>query len=182
MKVKIFSLIIAVFMIFTVLPAFASKIAFIDVDKVMNTVDEGQKILKELEDQFLPKKKEVEEETKALQEERKSLEDKAMLLKDDARAQLEKDFMKKVEQHQLKLMKYQREIESSKAGATQGIWAKLEVLLAKEQKKQKYTAILHKAAIAYAPTFMDITNEIIRTYNKQYPLKGSKKKKKSAKK
>ena len=69
------------------------------------------------------------------------------------------------------------ELTKKESEATGKIFQKMGVLLQTMGQEQNFTAILEKSSVLYAKNHLDLTNELIRRYNKAYPVKKTGKKK-----
>jgi len=69
---------------------------------------------------------------------------------------------------QMEAQKMQQELMRKEQAAAKKILEKARVVLAKIVKKEKFTMVFNKAALLYAPPATDITNQLIREYDKSY--------------
>ncbi len=164
----ILSLVVLVF----ALPAFsATLIGLVDIQKVITTIKEGKNVQKTLEKAFNEKKavlKKDEEKIKKAQEDYKK---QSMVLAEAARMTKEREIQELMMKLQTKTMEYQKEIQKMEQDMKKPILEKLrpiidEVSVAKEVDM---TFELSAAPIVYAKSKVDITEEVIKAYDKKNP-------------
>ena len=154
------------------LPTLASaahfKVAIVDLQKAINEVNEGKKAKAKL-------KKEVARKQKALngrQEELKKLKEeydaKKLLMKDRARQQMEMELQRRLVELQQSLVENQKTLAAQEARETGKILQKLQAITKKIADSEKFTLVLVNSGdnILYANPSYDITNQVIREYNK----------------
>ena len=76
-------------------------------------------------------------------------------------------------------MKYQKLVAKKELALTEPILEKLEEVLEKIGKSQGYLMILRKEAVAWIPDAKDVTDHVIKIYNKEPAIEFKTKKKKS---
>jgi outer membrane protein len=149
-------------------PALAdTKIAYVDLQKALNLSKAGAQAKSDIGVQV--KKYEAEFKTKQekLMKMKGELEKQAALLSDSAKAEKEREFQKNVVDLQRFQKDIKQELQQKDAGLTKQILSELYVILQKIGKDGGYTMILEKneGAIIYAVENLDLTNELIKTYN-----------------
>ena len=174
MKIRIFALAMALFFS---LPAMAAvKIAVIDIQRAFKEVDEGKKAQEQLKSEFKRKQGELDKERNQIQGLFKDFQSNEMLYTPDVKAQKRKALQERMVKFQAKGQKLQGEMDKNQSQLLAKILGRIKVVLKDFGKKKKYEVILRKDTVLYSPGHFDITNEVIRMYNKKFPLKKKKKK------
>ena len=70
-----------------------------------------------------------------------------------------------MENLQKQYMEAEKRFSEQKANLFMKITKKLNVVIEKIAKQQKFDYIFNNAAVLWAPRYVDVTNEVIRTYN-----------------
>lgn len=148
-------------------------IGLVDIQKVITSIKEGKSVQKNLEKAFNDKKailKKDEDKIKKAQEDYKK---QSMVLAEGARANKEREMQEMMMAIQNKTMEYQREIQKMEQDMKKPILEKLRPII-DEVSKAKAVAMtfeLSAAPIIYAENKIDLTEEIIKAYDKKHPGK-----------
>lgn len=148
-------------------------IGLVDIQKVITSIKEGKSVQKNLEKAFNDKKailKKDEDKIKKAQEDYKK---QSMVLAEGARANKEREMQEMMMAIQNKTMEYQREIQKMEQDMKKPILEKLRPII-DEVSKSKAVAMtfeLSAAPIIYAENKIDLTDEIIKAYDKKHPGK-----------
>ncbi len=149
---------------------FASKIAVVDMQRVLTEVKEGKTAMGSLQKEA----KEKEKDMKKQQAHLLSLQKEIETLMDNPAADKNK-ILQKQKEGQGKLMTYQQnakkiqdDLAEKEQKAAAEILKKSQPIILEISKKESFDVILNKAAIIYAPQSLDITNEVIRKYDELY--------------
>jgi len=154
--------------------SFASVlVGLVDIQKVITTIKEGQGVQKTLEKSFNAKKallKKDEDKIKKAQEDYKK---QSMVLAEAARANKEREMQEMMMALQNKTMEYQREIQKMEQDLKKPILDKLRPIIDDVSKESKVTMTfeLSAAPIVYAESKKDITEDVIKAYDKKHPAK-----------
>jgi outer membrane protein len=143
-----------------------AKIATVDIEKAIKATSAGQKMSKELQGEFEKKKSDFQKRDGDLRKMFEDLEKKKSLLTDEARA-------KKAGELQQEQMKFQKEVAESQAtiqkkerDLLEPIAKKMEEIIEKVAKEGGYTAILDKRAILWGAKSADLTDDIVKEFEK----------------
>lgn len=169
MKLK-FSLITFVLMAAVLLPsaAFAqTKIAYVDLQKALNQVNEGKSAKAKLKKDFDKKQKELDKKQDRVKKMKDELERGAMMLSDDAKRAKAMELQKSMYELQQLYLNLQGELSQAEAKATKKIFDKMGKILEKIGKEKGYDLILEKteSSVLYAKSGMDVTSELVKRYN-----------------
>lgn len=148
-----------------------SKIAFVDVQRALLTIEEGKAKRKELQDWAAPRQEELQrldQEIQSLQQELATKQQSATL---EQLSDLNRRLTAKRREFEDKQRQYSRELEEKQNDVLRALGEKLERLLKEYADAQKYTAIfiLQPDQVAYVANSADITDTLIKLYNEKYP-------------
>lgn len=152
--------------------AFAqTKIAIINIQDAITRTQEGQRLIKELQDRYEPKSKELEGLNNELNELRNQLNKGQNTMSDDAR----RDLMRRIQQ---KEREQQRAVEDARGQFNQeqqkifnDVGGKIMAVIDKHAKDNGYSIVLDisspQSPVLYAVNEVNITNDIITAYDAQ---------------
>jgi outer membrane protein len=141
------------------------KIAYVDVQRALNECDSGKKAkgefrakIEKLEEHLSKQQQEVE----SLKEE---LEKKGMLMKDDERRNLQDEYERKAKDFERDYQDSKQELEKSDNEVTGIIVRDIARVIRSIGEKDNFTVVFEKGSILWGTQSIDITDEVIRTYN-----------------
>lgn len=148
-------------------------VGLVDIQKVITTIKEGKNVQKTLEKSFNDKKailKKDEEKIKKAQEDYKK---QSMVLAEAARMNKEREMQEAMMGLQNKTMEFQKEIQKMEQDMKKPILEKLRPIIDEVSKASKVamTFELSAAPIVYAESKIEITDDVIKAYDKKYPGK-----------
>ena len=156
------------------------KVGYVDVQRAILEAEEGKARYKELETLKNKRQKEIDAMKSELMKLNQELQQKAAVLKEDVLRQKAMLLRQKQEALMQKGQQWQVELAGAEAQMLQAFTPRIEKVLKKLSESGGYTMIFQKAALAWAPPHLDITNEVIRQLNDSSG-KGKKKRKKGKK-
>jgi outer membrane protein len=149
-----------------------AKIAWMNMEQAILTCDEGAKLITEIQKFVDGKNSELE----ALRKEAESLKNQLNVqgpkLTDEARADLEDQ----VESRDLKLQRFQqdtqKDIENRKARAANYVGNRMQPVIEKISKAKGLSAVFfyNTSRDAWVDPSLNITDEVIKSYNQTYPV------------
>jgi len=153
-----------------------ARIAWMDLQQVVFTCDEGKKEFTEAQKFVEQKNIELENMQKELQSLRERLEVQGSKLTDEARLDLQDQVSAKDITLQRFQQDTQREITNKQERITNYIGNRLQPVLEKVAKEKGLNAILVYSPNrdGYIAPPLNITEEIIKSYNQLYPVAGAK--------
>ncbi|RME19288.1 MAG: OmpH family outer membrane protein [Deltaproteobacteria bacterium] len=156
----------------------AERIGYVNLSKVFENTEEGKQILGKLKAEFSKRQKELDKKMKAFEEKAKRFQQRQAVLKDEARQQEAQKLAEEQRQLQMLFMQYQQEIDRKKAEALGQFENKVLDVVRRVARRDGLTYVFRQEALIYGPQKMDITNEVIREYDKLHGAgkKGGKKK------
>ncbi|MGM0555035.1 MAG: OmpH family outer membrane protein [Myxococcota bacterium] len=144
-----------------------AKIGYVDLQRALNEVDEGKKAKKRLEKEFEQKQSKLDKKQKQVKELKEQL-DSSMMLSEEAKQKKAVELQKQLAELQQLYMKMQRDLAKKEAEATQKIFKKMGAIVEDIAQEKDYDLILEKteSSVLYANDGMDLTDELIKRYDK----------------
>ena len=151
----------------------AVLVGLVDIQKIITSIKEGISVQKTLEKAFNEKKvvlKKDEDKIKKAQEDYKK---QSMVLAEQARINKEREIQESMMKLQSKTMEFQKEIQKMEQDMKKPILEKLRPIIDEVSKANAVamTFELSAAPIIYAEAKKDMTDEVIKAYDKKYPGK-----------
>ena len=167
------SLFAVLFLAFSVSSSASVLVGLVDIQKIITTIKEGKNVQTKLEKSFNEKKsilKKDEEKIKKAQEDYKK---QSMVLAEAARMNKEREIQEQMMKLQSKTMEFQKEIQKMEQDMKKPILEKLRPIIDEVSKANgvAMTFELSAAPIIYAESKKDITEEVIKAYDKKHPGK-----------
>ena len=149
--------------------AAASRIAFVDVQKVLVRSLAGVAAREQLERERVTMQKEVEARRAEIDKLREELEKKGLVLSADARREKEENLQRRMRDLRRLTEDLQKELERKEQGFTQRILQDLSGLIERVGKEKGFLMILEKrgASVIYGDAEADLTEEIIKVYDQE---------------
>jgi len=149
------------------------KIGYVNLNSVLEGTEEGKAIVGKLQKEFEAKQKELQAKMKDFEERAKQFQSQAKMLKDDVRAERMKALAQEEQQLQGLLMQYQTDINKKKGEALGQFEVKLRAIIETVAQKEGLDYILRHEVLLFGPPKMDMTNDVIREYDKKFPKKAA---------
>ena len=156
----------------------AVKIAYVDLQKALQSVDAGKKAKAQLEKDVQAKRSELEKTQAQLQQEAEQFEKKAAILNDQAKAAKQAELQKRFMEFQKTAADSQMELQKRERELTGPLIQELRAIIEGVGKERGLTLVLEKneGAVLYAESGSDLTDEVVGRFNKTHKDKGSTKK------
>jgi outer membrane protein len=151
------------------------KIGYIDVQRVLARSSAGVAAREQLEKERAGIQKEMDGRRQDLEKLRDEIEKKGPLMTADARRDKQEQFDRKRRDAARAADDFQKELEKREATLLQKVLAEMGGIIERVGKEKNYFMIVEKrnAGVLYATTDADLTDEVIRAYDREA---GSKKK------
>ena len=149
-----------------------SKIAFVDVEKAVVSIDEGKARLKELDDWARPRRDELARLGKEINDLQTELASKRNVATEDALAELNRRIVAKQREFEDRQRVAKRDFEERQNAVLKDLGEKLNAVVTQYADQHRYTAIfiLKPNEIVYLAYQADITDAIVKLYNERYPF------------
>jgi outer membrane protein len=146
-----------------------TRIATVDMQKALQTVDSGKKAKSQLEKDFNTKKKELQTEESAIKKMTEEFKKQSLVMNDEARAKKQGELQERIMKFQELTARSQAEIQQKERDLTQPIVTKLRTIIAEMAKKKDYNLVLEKNEnqVLYSQEKDDLTSEVISAFDKQ---------------
>jgi len=153
-----------------------ARIAYIDVQRVLARSAAGVAAREQLEREKATMQKEMDGKRVELEKLREELEKKGALLTPEARREKQDQFERKRRDAARLADDFQKELEKREQGLLQKVLQDVSGIIEKVGKDRGYYMIVEKrgAGVIYATTEADLTEEIIRVYDREAGPKGKK--------
>ena len=152
------------------------RIAYIDVQRVLARSAAGVAAREQLEREKAAMQKEMDGKRVAIEKLRDDLEKKGALLTADARREKQDQFERMRRDAARTADDYQKELEKKEQGLLQKVLQDVSGIIDRVGKEKGYYMIVEKrgAGVIFAAAEADITEEIIRVYDREVGPKGKK--------
>ena len=153
-----------------------SRIAYIDVQRVLARSAAGVAAREQLEREKATMQKEMDGKRVELEKLRDELEKKGALLTADARRDKQEQFERKRRDAARLADDFQKELEKREQGLLQKVLQDVSGIIERVGKEKGYYMIVEKrgGGVIYAATEADLTDEVIRVYDREAGSKGKK--------
>jgi outer membrane protein len=149
------------------------KLAYVDVQRALNQCDAGKQAKAEFQTRVQSTESKLERQQNEVQALKNELEKKGMLMNPEQRQNLE-------DQYQQKLTDFQRSYKDSRdtlqrrdAEMTGRIVHDLAQVIRTIGERDGYTMVMEKGSILWGAPSIDITDQVIRTYNSMHVKPGT---------
>lgn len=148
--------------------AMAAKIAKVDVQKVLLTVEEGKKVRSSLKKKFDQKQKIIKKEEDKIRKMQQDLQKQSLIIDDKARLKKEKAIQEKIVKLQQKTMNFQKEIQDQENKMKRPILEKVRGVIETISKKGGFDMVFEvTTSPIYVKEVTDITEQVVKAYNKK---------------
>lgn len=148
--------------------AIATKIATVDMQKALQTVDAGKKAKTALEKEFNTKKKMLDDEQSAIVKLENEFKKQSMVMNDEAKEKKGQELQERKFKFQQQLMRSQTEIQQKEAELTAPIVKTLKELAKDVAGKKGYQMVLDRSnetTIIFSQEKDDLTDDLVKAYN-----------------
>jgi outer membrane protein len=166
--------IIALLALSLTFPSFATTlVGLVDIQKVIVSIKEGKSVQKTLEKSFNDKKALLKKDEDKIKKAQDDYKKQSMVLAEAARMNKERELQEMMMGLQNKTMEYQKEIQKMEGDLKKPLLEKLRPIIDEVSKANAVamTFELSAAPIVYAEAKKDITEDVIKAYDKKYPGK-----------
>ncbi len=145
------------------------KIAVVDLQKALQSVDTGKNAKSTLEKEFNEKKKALQAEEQAIKKMSEDFKKQSLVLSDEAKQRKQNEIQERLVKYRELFGKSQFDIQNRERQLTEPIIGKLKGIVEELGTKQGYTIILEKNEnnVLFSQPKDDLTEEVIKSYNKK---------------
>ena len=165
----------AVLLTLCALPAVAMadlKLGYVDLQRALKEVGEGQAAKAALEKEASKRKSEFDAEQNKLRDDKAILDKQGAMMSEEVRNQKFTELQKRLFELTQKAEKLQAEMAQMEQRELKKIFEKMDPIIAQIAQREQLTLVFEKtdSGLVYAPPSLDLTNELVRTYNAQYKV------------
>jgi outer membrane protein len=145
------------------------KLAVVDLQKALQTVDSGKKAKSQLEKEFNEKKAALQSEEEAIKKMTEEFKKKTLVLSEEAKTRKQNEIQERLVKYREMFSKSQFEIQNRERQLTEPIILKLKGIVEDLGNKRGYTIILEKNEnnVLFSQPKDDLTEEVIGLFNKK---------------
>ena len=156
--------------------ASATRIAYVDVQRVLARSAAGVAAREQLEREKAAMQKEMDNKRVELEKLREEIEKKGALMTADARRDKQDQFERKRRDAARLVDDFQKELEKKEQGMLQKVLQDVSGVVERVGKQRGFQLIVERrgATVLYGAPEADITDEIIRAYDQEAGAKGKK--------
>jgi outer membrane protein len=152
------------------------KIGYVNLNAVLEGTVEGKAIMERLQKEFAAKQKEFDDRMKTFEEKAKQFQQQAAMLKEDVRKERAQALTKEEQDLRNALMQAQNEINKKKTDVLGSFEEQLRDVISVVAERNNMDYILRTEVLLHGPPKMDLTNEVIREYDRRHPAGSAQKK------
>jgi outer membrane protein len=165
----------AAFLALLALPAVAFadiKLGYVDLQRALKEVGEGQAAKSALEKEASKRKSEFDAEQNKLRDDKTILDKQGPMMSEETRNQKFTELQKRLFELTQKAEKLQAEMAQMEQRELKKIFEKMDPIIADIAQREGLTMVFEKtdSGLVYAPPSLDLTNELVRTYNTKYKV------------
>lgn len=146
------------------------KFGIVDFQKVLETSQAGKAAQEKIQEAGKNMEAELQKLKEEIEQSRKDLQREALVMSKEVREQKERDIRIRINDFKTLQQKYASEFKAREQALIQNIQDEFFELVEKIGEEQGYTLILEKreSAAVYFDEAYDLTEELIRRYDRQY--------------
>ena len=144
------------------------KIAFVDLQRALNEVEEGKAAKAALKKEFDQKQKTLDDKKGEFDRARADLEKQAVVMSEEARKEKQGDLERKGIELQGLFVQMQKELSEREREATRGIFERMSAIVREIADQEGVSAVVQAEALVFAAPSLDLTNELVRKYNARH--------------
>jgi outer membrane protein len=158
-------------------PSSPARVGVISVQAAIQSTAEGKQAAAELQSQFAPRQTELDNLRKQIEDLQTRLRTTSNTLSDDEKARLAREMDQLTRTYQRKQQDSQDDYTEAEREIVDRIGRKMIDVLDKYSKENGYNVILDTSAqntpVIYAANTIDVTQDIIKLYDQNYPVKSA---------
>ncbi len=150
------------------------KLGYVDLQRALLEVGEGQAAKSRLKAEVDRKKAEFDGEQSKLTDDKAVLDKQGAMMSEEVRTQKFSEWQKRLYDLTQKAQRLQQDLAEKERNELKKIFEKMDPIIASIAQREGLTMVFEKtdSGLVYAPASLDLTNELVRTYNDKYPAKG----------
>ena len=149
------------------------KFAYVDVQRALNECEAGKRAKSDFRNRVQTVEVRLQKEQNDVQSLKDELEKKGMLMKPEQRQNLQDEYVNKLKNFERNYKDTKEELERKDNEVTGQIVHDLAQVIRDLGEKSGYTMVMEKGSILWGAPGIDITDEVIRTYNATHAKPGT---------
>jgi outer membrane protein len=151
------------------------KIGYVDLQRAVSEVEEGKAARAQLKREFDEKQKKLDAKEAELKRLQGEFEKQAVVLSEAAKRDKAAELERKFGEAQALLRQLQQELGGRERELMGSLFDKMGQIVKEIAEAEGFTFVLEKnqSGIMYAPSSLDVTNEVVRKYNARFAKKGA---------
>jgi outer membrane protein len=144
------------------------KFGVVDMQKALQSVEDGKKAKTTLEKEFNEKKKQIQAEEDSLKKATEDFKKQSMVLSEDARNRKQNELQERIGKYREMFSKAQFDIQNRERELTEPIIGKIRKIVEEIGEKDSYTMIFEKSesSVIFHTKKDDLTDRVITAANK----------------
>ncbi len=145
------------------------KVGYVDMARAFNELEDSKQAKEQLKKDFDLKQKQLDEAQNKLKAKKDEFDAKSAMMKPEVKQQKQDELQKDFAQLQQTYMGLQQDLSKREGALVQDITRKLRKVVEKLGDRESYAMILDIGdGVLYYKRHQDITDQVIREYNKEY--------------
>jgi outer membrane protein len=151
------------------------KLGYVDLQKALQEVDEGREAKARLRVEFDRAKKGIEAEQVKLRDEKLVLDKQGAMMSEEVRTARLGDWQKRLFEASQKAEQKQRDLADKERAELRKLFDKMDPIVSAIAVREGLSVVLEKtdSGLVYALPSLDLTAELVRTYNEKFPAKAA---------
>lgn len=158
-------------------PPAMGRVGVLNMEVAITSTQEGKQAASELQSKFTPRQTELQNIQKQMQDIQTRLQTTSNTLSDEEKYRLQRELESLNKTAQRKQQEDQQDFQDAQQDLINQLGRKLMTVLDKYAKDNGYSVILDESSqqtpIIYAANTIDVTQDIIKLYDQNYPVKAS---------
>jgi len=148
-----------------------AKLGYVNFQKALAELDEAKAAKARLEALKEQKQKDLDKAQDALKKDKETFDRQAATMTEQARNEKAEALQKRFIDLQQNFEKGRAELAQKESDEFQPIVQKLRAIINNIAQKEQFTMVFDAGGIAYAPDSLDLTAQLVRTYNDTHKVK-----------
>ena len=155
----------------SVYSADVAKIGVVDLQRLMETSDPGKSAQAKIKKQKDKMERELKQKGAEIEELRKQLERESMVMSQEKRVEKEREGRIKLNDFKTLQKTYRAELQALEKKLVNRLRKDILTLVEEIGKKEGYLLVINNFSVMYAPSSIDITDQLIKELNARYAKK-----------
>ncbi len=148
--------------------AAAQRIGVVDLQRALNTVEEGVAARARLESDMARRQQEFETAQATLEQQAAEFQAAMTMMTQEAAMQRYQELQAQALQLEEQYQQHQVELATAEAEATDAIAERMVVIVSEIATAQGYTAVIDRSSVVFAVDAIDVTDDLIRIYDERH--------------